>query len=275
MLSTYHTHSSFCDGKMMPEDYVVAAINKGFSAIGFTSHAPVTFNTSWTMDPKNLCKYIELLENLKMKYKYHIQIYIGLETDFYPNCEDFRYYPGIDYTIGSVHFIFDKNSGKYMPLDGTVSEFEETLNVTFNGDVKALIETYYNLLAEMIRVQPPDILGHIDVIKKNNANNLFFNETESWYRNKVEEVLNIVKEKNIIVEINTGGISRGYTSEVYPSDWILKLMKEMEIPIVLNSDAHHPDWIDSYYTEAVKICKFSGFTHQRVLFDGYWQNVLL
>lgn len=275
MLSTYHTHSMFCDGEMMPEGYVISAIRKGFSVIGFTSHAPVLFETEWTMKPEKLHKYINTIQALKEKYRNQIQIYTGLETDFYPNCQDYRNYPDIDYTIGSVHFIYDKKSQRYMALDGTVNEFKETRDTVFNGDIRALIETYYNLLDEMLRSQTPEIVGHLDVLKKNNVGNLFFNETDLWYRKKVEEVLCTIKEKGIIVEVNTGGISRGYTKEVYPSGWILKLMRQMDIPVVLNSDAHHPDWIDSHYAKAIKMIKSAGYTHQRVLFDGYWQDVLL
>ncbi|NLM10337.1 MAG: histidinol-phosphatase HisJ [Clostridiaceae bacterium] len=275
MLSTYHTHSVFCDGEMMPEDYVVAAIKKGFSAIGFTSHAPVLFNTDWTMKPENLCKYIDTIKGLQEKYKEQIQIYTGLETDFYPNSRNFGDYPGIDYTIGSVHFIYDEKNDRYLTVDGPAGEYRDLLHNVFNDDIRAFVETYFDRLGEMIKMQPPDIVGHLDVIKKNNTNSLYFNETDKWYRNKVEEILNIISKTNVIVEVNTGGISRGYTSEVYPSEWILKLIREMDIPVVLNSDAHHPDLIDSYYTEAVKILKNIGFTHQRVLYNGHWQNVLL
>lgn len=275
MLATYHTHSVFCDGKMMPEDYVLAAIKKGFGAIGFTSHAPFLFDTGWTMKPEKLGRYVELISMLREKHKAQIQIYAGLETDFCPNCKDFRNYPGIDYTIGSVHFIYDEKNDRYMTVDGPIDEFRELLAGVFNGDARALVETYYNQLAEMIKKQPPDVLGHLDIIKKNNGNNLFFDETDLWYRKKVEEVLNIISKNNVIVEVNTGGISRGYTKDLYPSGWILKLMREMDIPVVLNSDAHHPDWIDSYYDEAIGILKSSGFTHQRVLFNGCWQDVVL
>ncbi|NLX76899.1 MAG: histidinol-phosphatase HisJ [Clostridiaceae bacterium] len=275
MLATYHTHSSFCDGAMMPEDYVQAAIRKGFSAIGFTSHAPFFFDTGWTMKSEKLSEYIGTIKELKEKYKNRIQIYTGLETDFYPDSRDFRDYPGIDYTIGSVHFIYDEKNDRYLTVDGPPDEFRELLGSVFGGNARALVETYYNQLVEMIRTQPPDIAGHLDVIKKNNAGNEYFDETEIWYRNKVEEVLCIIREKNITVEINTGGISRGYTAEMYPSEWILKLIREMDIPVVLNSDAHHPDWIDSYYSEALKILKRLGFSHQRVLYNGRWQNVLL
>ena len=39
MKTNYHTHTTWCDGKDTPEAVVVAAIEKGFYAIGFSSHA--------------------------------------------------------------------------------------------------------------------------------------------------------------------------------------------------------------------------------------------
>ncbi|HZK27483.1 MAG TPA: histidinol-phosphatase [Thermoclostridium sp.] len=275
MITNYHTHCAFCDGKLMPEDYVLSAVKKGFTSIGFTSHAPVLFETDWTMKPTNLPIYIDLINSLKGKYKNEIQIYTGLETDYYPGCKDYRDYPGVDYTIGAIHFIYDEKNRKYMALDGSIDEFIETLDITFNGDIQALVEVYYDLLREMLKTHTPDILAHLDVIKKNNINNQFFIETDSWYRKQVEELLKIIKKNNVIVEVNTGGISRGYTTDVYPSSWILRLMKQMDIPLVLNSDAHHPDWIDTYYNNALDIIKKSGYTHERILYDGHWQDVIL
>jgi len=38
MLSNYHTHSTFCDGKNTPEEIVLAAIDKGFDVIGLSGH---------------------------------------------------------------------------------------------------------------------------------------------------------------------------------------------------------------------------------------------
>lgn len=275
MLATYHTHSLFCDGKMLPEDYVLAAVRKGFSAIGFTSHAPVSFDAYGSMKPEDLDIYVETINGLKEKYKNKIQVYTGLETEFYPNCPDFRQYPGIDYTIGSLHFIYDEKNGRYLSVDGPEEEYTELINDVFGGDVKALAETYFDLLIEMINTHTPDIAGHLDLIKKNNRNGLYFCESEKWYRDKVEEVLHAISRHDVVVEVNTGGISRGYTRDTYPSEWILKIIREMDIPVVLNSDAHHPDWIDTYYPEAVRMLKNIGFTHQRVLLDGIWQNVLL
>lgn len=275
MLATFHTHSFFCDGIMTPEDYVLSAIAKGFAAIGFSSHAPVLFETCWTMKPDRLQEYISTVLKLKEQYRGRIQVYLGLETDFYPGSVDYRSYPGLDYTIGSVHFIYHAAGQRYMALDGTSEEFTQTRDVVFKGEVRALIEKYYHLLAEMLRQQPPSILGHLDILKKNNAGSRFFIETEDWYRKAVEEALDAAAKQQVIVEVNTGGIARGYTDEMYPSDWILSCMRERNIPIVLNSDAHHPELIDAYYPQAVQKLKAAGYIHQKILLNNIWQDVPL
>lgn len=138
MLANYHTHSAFCDGEMMPEDYVLAAVRKGFSAIGFTSHAPVPFCTDWTMKPENLDKYIENINDLKKKYKNQIQIYTGLETDFYPGSADFRNHPGVDFTIGSVHFIHDQKTAGILVWTARLMNTESLYRMYSTGMWKLL-----------------------------------------------------------------------------------------------------------------------------------------
>ena len=275
MLTNYHTHSAFCDGKMMPEAYIKSAIRKGFKALGFSGHTPVSFETDWAISEESFQEYIKNILMLKEKYKRHIQIYLGIETNYYPGCLDYRNIPKIDYSIGSVHFMHDPVSGLTRSFDGSAKDFYEAGELFFSGNIRFLVEAYYKLLIEMMQNQTPEILGHIDVLKKNNTGNRFFNESELWYKNLVEKTLIKVKEHNIIAEINTGGISRGYTTEMYPSSWIISLMREMDIPIMLNSDAHHPDWIDTYYTEAKKILISAGYYNQRILLDGIWQDIPL
>lgn len=273
--ATYHTHSIFCDGRMTPEDYIKSAIQKGFAAIGISSHAPVCFETDWTMKPEKLQDYLDTVTELKQKYRGKIQVYAGLETDFYPKAEDYRYRFGLDYTIGSVHFMHHPATDRYLALDGTPEEFVQTRDMIFNGDMRALIEKYFQLVTEMLINQPPSIVGHLDILKKNNGGGCFFNESETWYHRAVEQCLDVIAQRQVVVEVNTGGIARGYTTEMYPSDWILQMMRERDIPVVLNSDAHHPDSIDVFYPEAVKKLKTTGYTHQRVLLDNLWQDVPL
>jgi len=35
-------HTTFCDGKSHPEDYVLVALNKGMESIGFSAHVPIS-----------------------------------------------------------------------------------------------------------------------------------------------------------------------------------------------------------------------------------------
>ena len=58
MKANYHTHTTWCDGKDSPEAVVLAAIGKGFDAIGFSSHAMLPEDdTSWVLTPEKAPRY--------------------------------------------------------------------------------------------------------------------------------------------------------------------------------------------------------------------------
>ena len=44
-------HTTWCDGKNTPEEMVAAALEKGFGAIGFSSHALLPISDPWTLQP--------------------------------------------------------------------------------------------------------------------------------------------------------------------------------------------------------------------------------
>lgn len=273
--STFHSHSRFDDGLEELESYIHAAVAKDFKAFGFSAHAPVLFDSDWNMKQENFEEYIQTTKTLKDKYKNSIEIYTGLETDYYSGCTDWRRKKGVDYTIGAVHYIRNENSGCYMPVDGNRQEFEETLEKGFNCNIQDLIEAYYSQIRDMLLKMPPNIVAHLDVVRKNNSHNVYFNEADEFYHNEVEKTLEIISLTNAIVEVNTGGISRGYVKEPYPRKWILEACLDMDIPIMVSSDAHHPDTIDSYYAEAFALLKSIGFRHQRILYEDEWRDIRL
>jgi histidinol-phosphatase (PHP family) len=271
--STFHSHSRFDDGREELEDYIKEAINRGFQVFGFSAHAPVLFDSIWNMRQESFDEYMATTKALKEKYKDVIEIYTGLETDFYPQCIDFRAVPGIDYTIGSVHFLKHEESGEFLSVDGSPEDFEYSLHKGFNGDIQAFGRAYYGELRKMLCTMPPSILGHMDVFRKNNKGNKYFHEDDAWYRAEVIKTLEIIKQSQVIIEVNTGGISRGYVTEPYPSRWILEACHDMGIPVMINSDTHHPETIDFYYPEACALLKSIGFRHQRVLFGDEWRDI--
>ena len=63
---SYHTHSDFCDGKTSVDDVCDKAIELGLKAVGFSSHAPVPFETKWAMKFQNMESYVSELERCKI-----------------------------------------------------------------------------------------------------------------------------------------------------------------------------------------------------------------
>ncbi len=115
----------------------------------------------------------------------------------------------------------------------------------------------------------------MDLVKKFNSNNEFFREDEKWYMDEVYQTLNAISAAGSILEINTGGISRGYIKSVYPSTWILKAANRLGIPIILNSDAHSPKFIKAYFEQAIETARGLGYSSQRRLINGGWNDTLL
>lgn len=274
-ISTFHSHSRYDDGRGELREYAERAAAMGMKCFGFSGHAPVAFQTDWNMKLSDLDRYVRETKQLKEEFSDRIELYTGLETDFYDACVDWRLRSGMEFTIGSVHFLKNQETGIYMPVDGNAQEFRETLNEGFDGDIETFGEAYFHQVREMLMTMPPNIVGHLDVFRKNNAGDRFFDEEDEWYRDQIMNTLDVISVTDVIVEVNTGGISRGYVTEPYPSRWILEACHELNIPIMLNSDTHAPDTLACHYDESLDMLREIGFRTQRVLLGGQWQDVPL
>ena len=82
-LKNFHTHTTYCDGKNTAEEMILAAINQGFTALGFSGHSPTSIDPSYCMTTDETRRYIDELKALREKYADKIRIYIGLEADLY------------------------------------------------------------------------------------------------------------------------------------------------------------------------------------------------
>lgn len=275
MIANFHTHANFCDGVGSLNEYVEAALKCGMKYLGFSCHAPIPLTNGWTMRAERATEYLKAVSELKREYKKQIEIYTGMEIDYFEGDTRnvFQRYP-LDYTIGAVHFFADVVNDLEYPIDGSIADFEDSVETLCNGNVRLFVQKYYETLYEMVKTQKPTILAHLDVIKKNNGDDgRYFNEKESWYREAVLKLLDIVKTNGTIVEINTGGITRHFCKEVYPSGWILKECRQREIPIVITTDAHRPELLDSAYNHGLEAAREAGYTQQMILHNGKWEQV--
>jgi histidinol-phosphatase (PHP family) len=231
------------------------------------------------MPERNLESYLREVREAKARYSGRLEIFLGIEADYipgvtspdHPRIRDL----GLDFVIGSVHFAEPPDGDHSWTVDGSRQELEGGLARVYKGDIRALIERYYALVAEMAAGTRPDIIGHFDVVKKNNRTGDLFEEEEPWYRVAALEALAAVARSGSILEINTGGIVRNTSGMLYPSEWILKEAHRMRIPVMVNADAHRPQDIDGYFDQATALLLGLGFTTQRQLTSTGWMDVPL
>jgi len=270
----FHQHSNFSDGANPPEDYVKKAIELGFEAVGFTEHSPLPFENPFSLKRENVLGYIETIDELKEKYRNEINVYLGLEMDYIPNTsDDFDFWKKVcrtDYLIGSVHLVKPPETKNLWFTDGPKHEiYDQGLNDFFGNDIKLAVRTYYHQINEMIETQDFDVVGHIDKIKMHNQNR-FFTEDESWYQELVDECLDLVVQKNLIIEVNTRGIYKKRSKTLFPDGLILQKVKDLNIPIIISSDAHQPDELNLGFKDAVSKLTVIGFREVMYFEGGGW-----
>jgi histidinol-phosphatase (PHP family) len=275
--ANYHSHSLFCDGKAAPEDFIIAAIAKGFCAYGFSSHAHVPFPSHWNMDISRLDEYLNEVLRLRSAYAGKIEIYTGLEVDYIDGQWGFGSSglkdKKLDYVIGSVHYIGCLPDGSFFFFDGQPDAFFRGIEILYQNDYRKALTGYYHSVRSMIEQERPDIVGHLDKIKMHNTVRPYFNEGEKWYKEQVEETLGLIAQNGCILEVNTRGYIKQNPPMLYPGKWVLERAFQYNIPVMLNSDAHHPEEIDAGFSNAAAILKDIGYESLRVLLDGRWQDM--
>jgi len=276
MITTnFHTHTYFCDGGSEPEKYVLEALRKNFTALGFSAHAPLPLETTWNLAQADIETYCSEILRLREKYKGQIEIYLSLENDYIPGmAEDFAFFRKqykLDYTLGAVHLVKDPGSSEIWFIDGPVSNYDNGLKKIFHNDIRKAVETYFAQLNEMIVTQKLDIIAHFDKVKMNNQHR-YFQEGEQWYKDLLRHTLEIIAKSKCIVEVNTRGIYTGKYDSLYPGTEVLKQCYDLNIPLTISSDAHKPADINSYFEETEKLLKGIGYKNIRVLKNFQWAD---
>ena len=273
-MTCYHCHSQYCDGASTAEEMVLAAIEAGFPALGFSSHAPVPFPAFWTMPMDKSEAYTTEIERLKNKYQDKIQIYRGLEVDYikgetsakHAHILDFN----SDFLVGSIHFMGQLVvDGERWTIDGSEEEFKYGLNHIYGGDIKRLVKDFTQQSVDMMELGGFDIVGHIDKIYQHGR--AYFSLDERWYRDEVMTLLECAKRHDYIVEINTK--HHHVLGFFFPHQTFIKELKRLNIPVQVNSDCHQKERMTAAYNVAYDALKSVGIREERILIDGQWKDV--
>lgn len=257
-----HTHTTYCDGKNTPREMVEAAIDKGFHTLGFSGHAHAKCDPECSMSLKGTLAYRGEITKLREEYKGKIEIFLGLENEgAMPQPVE-----GYDFIIGSVHYL--SVNGAYYAMDASPEQFAQCIDECFGGNALGLAKAYYETLTDSIRAEKPDIVGHFDLIEKFNANGRFFDSQSPAYRKIALGALEGIAGTGAIVEINTGAMARGYTKQPYPAAFLIRRLRELEIPVIVSSDAHDAAHIGAYFDEMEELLRTLGFRERMELERG-------
>lgn len=239
MKVNYHTHIYRCghaSGDV--EDYVLEAIKKGYKAIGISDHGPLPNYLFDRMSMEEKGDYLKSILLARAKYRGEIDIFAGLELEYFEEFND--YYEKLkvefDYLVLGAHY-FNKGGERYSSWG---VKTKEDLAAFEKGILKAMDTGYFDFVAH------PDIFAtsYID-----------------WDERGVEVTKNICKkalELDIPLELNANGIRRGLKETPqgkrysYPREEFWKIVEEMGVKVLVNSDCHHVEELDDNSMETAR-----------------------
>lgn len=270
-LTNYHSHCLYCDGRADMATFARFAVSKGFTAYGYTSHAPLPFPTAWTMEWDRMDDYFSEFQHLKQQYAGRLELYIGLEIDYlneesHPASACFQQLP-LDYRIGSVHLLQDEQ-GRVVDADLPPDRFAQMVDTHFQGDIEAVVRQYFARADRMLQLGGFDILGHADKVHYNASCYRAHITSEPWYARLVHDHLSEAVSRGYLIEINT----KAYRDlgVFYPDVSYFSFLHALEARVVVNSDAHYPERINYGRPEALHALKQAGFKTVAELHGGEW-----
>lgn len=285
MRANYHTHCEFCDGRASAAAMARAAFDAGYSVLGFSSHSPLPFPAEGNMELSRMGEYKAEIRRLGREWEDRgLEVLLGLEIEYLPGRSSPRdelfAEAGLDFSIGSVHWIDLPGSGSF-PVDLGGEQFEDDI-ARFAGSREgagaAVYEEYYRRLGLLIEEGGFDILGHFDLVKKNNGTDAsgagrYFDEGSKAYLDAALGAARILRGRDIVAEVNVGGMSRGKVKTPYPSLAIMKELRANKVRITFSADAHAPEHLGANLDAARDLARAAGYDSIAVLSRGTWREV--
>lgn len=243
-----HNHTTLCNhASGTSEEYIQRAIELGIDVYGFSDHAPMNYDPKYRMDISSKPIYEKEILGLKEKYRNDISILLGYEVDYLDGyILDEITKAKVDYLIGSVHFLKNKN-------DMWGFDNPEFIGVYKSKDIDTIWSEYFDAIEAMAKTGLFDIVGHLDLIK------VFKFLPNKDIRSLAKNALLAIKKSNMVLEINPAGL-RKPIKETYPSKSLLELAYDLDINITFGSDAHAVDQVGFKYEEVINLAKNIGYT---------------
>lgn len=259
MKTNYHTHTYLCRHAIgTPSDYVKRAIELGYDEIAITDHGPLipeivsNFYTRRMDFNDYQNSYLSDLQEAKAKYQDQIKIITGLEIEYFDLMEENykAFLKDLDILILGQHYIY--HEGKYKSIYATLTDDE--------------IKTYGEMVTRALETGLFKIIAHPEIFS-------FKRKWNSVCTEVAKKIIASAKQNNVYIELNVNGIRNaleknkqwvtpsGDTNYDYPRIEFFELVKEANVPVIINDDAHDPMQLNDEHTHsAIKMAERIGLT---------------
>jgi histidinol-phosphatase (PHP family) len=268
MVSLHGGHSGeFCDhadGTL--EEILEAAVAAGYRTFGVSEHVPRSQarflyseerQRGWDVAKitADFARYAAALPALVEAFAARLTVLRGFEAEVVPTAEYvslMRGYreqtlpdgsPAFDYFVGSVHYVDE------IQIDGRVEKYRQAVEAC--GGPESLAVRYYETVVEMVEALRPDVVGHLDLIKKNLRDAGFGPEALETPRvhAAAERALEAVRAQDALLDLNTAGWRKGL-GEPYPGPELVQKADRMGIAFCFGDDSHRTTDVGQGVAEA-------------------------
>lgn len=255
-----HLHTCHSHGKASPMEMFQAARANGLEIIGFSEHSPRPVGYDYPTDYRDslTASYPEYVNQVRAiqagaEKVNGPQVLLGLEMDWFEGQQAFiadtisRY--EYDYIIAGIHFL-DTWGFDFTPDDWN----------SLNDDARAQLYTrYYRTMKSMAETGLFNIVAHPDLIKIFSAASFARWLSAPENQAPVREALHAVKNAGMAMEISSAGL-RKPCAEIYPAPPIMRMAREMDIPVSFASDAHCTNTPAHAFDELARYAASFGYT---------------
>ncbi len=255
-VSLHGGHSGeFCDhADDTLREILEAAIRAGYTTFGVSEHAPRS--QAYFLYPEELAqqwdvaklradfdRYTAAVNLLAAEFAGRLTVLRGFEAEVVPTASylaEMRQLrsrrlpdgsPAFDYIVGSVHFVNE------IQIDGLPATY--VIAVEKCGGLENFAVRYYEIVAEMIRDLRPEVVGHLDLIRRNAALAGF--DPAALETNRIldaaQSALAAARQHGCILDLNTAGWRKGL-EHPYPAPALVKMAQQAGVPFCFGDDSH-------------------------------------
>lgn len=247
-VSLHGGHSGeFCDhatGTL--REILEAAVAQGYHTFGVSEHAPRLgaqylykneIEMGWDVLKliRDFQAYASAISELRDEFDDRLTVLCGFEIEVVPGnryievMQGYRRQYSFEYIVGSVHHLHD------ISIDSSFEEFEVAMAVA--GGLEPLAIHYYETVARMVEALKPEVVGHLDLIRKNAGP--YGPVDTPPIRRAALDALEVIRQHGGILDLNTAGYRKGLGSP-YPAPWLVQEANRQGVPFCFGDDSHSP-----------------------------------